>query len=756
MVFNPLKNNAHNDSQFNESTHESTAYNNSPPVYDDELLNYDTIPTLEEHLEQPMVFEGNKVALLQEVGLDTISLLKIASKNQTSKQKFNLPLLKSLDLKKVLLFFKATEENNIFSIFDCQIRLEEPNKWFNATLSTGNNNAINLTKHLIAINENINIVDNDKALFLAACNLLTEEILNKLPHEEFIIQNQTTIAENQNAITPQLTYEEKQIEWAKQKERNRLITQELKAIPIDVILEYLGATPNEDDQEGKWKIHDTGHNIGVYDGQKWKNWNTDDSGDGGIDLLTHIMIERDNLIVNTKEERTAVWHKARNQLIQDFAEDIENDIYKGVEVKIQLKETFYMPHVIDFKINDVRNYLNQKRGIPLWIVNKQIEEGLLFAGAPSSWKTIPFLHVPDKLSNDYVWAVFLSVNGENADLRAIQRSDKHAKIIAKGGNKDTGGFRLKPEKDCNEKVLAATEASIDACSYHAIYPGRAVTSCMGVTFTLAATAAIEALQYPAWKFALAFDNDIAGNEATVRFKHLMIEEFGEEEYLELVNQNRLQYFDLGIRCLQETIKSNNTFYFDVNNDQLGKEAATMFQQQLSKVIPMTDIRQLLRDGKLKYANICPRWEKMTDPQYEAKQAFTLLSSDKPYYLRLREVKLSATDDGEDMESNDKYKKVTDKEREDKAKKIKEDEKLLNRKAAFENEFLSLAGEKYQQWIDEGKITNKKEGLKDWNEYFIYMQKQPQFKVNLLAQQQHYGNSYPNNPAPKLDKNKKKL
>ena len=39
-----------------------------------------------------------------------------------------------------------------------------------------------------------------------------------------------------------------------------------------------------------------------------------------------------------------------------------------------------------------------------------------------------------------------------------------AKLLAKGSDKDSGGFIIKAEKDCNEKIVNACEAAMDAMS----------------------------------------------------------------------------------------------------------------------------------------------------------------------------------------------------------------------------------------------------------------------------------------------------
>lgn len=759
MAFNPNKNR-----QITQSDLQDDSFHNMEQAQDshdfqieDELLNYNSIPVADETIEKPLSFEGVKVADLQEVGLETISLLKIASKTAIAKQKFNIPLLKSLSLHQVLMHFGATtEETNVYNIFGTEITLQaQTNKWYNRTLARGTVDAINLTKHLIAIQENIHDldkslafeIDNSKRLFIAAGTLLTN-IHNTLSQKskveaavDYVDSNEKSDATlptqtDNTAVSPEnvsangqppKTYEEKQLEWAKQKERSKAITNEINEIPLEIILESFGAIKKNPE---KWKFPDTGQNIGVK-GQTWKNFNGDSKGYGGINLIADYLAERDNIRTSNKEERTALWFKARELILAEFGQDIEDDVYKGYITNKVLKEPFHMPHVIDFKINEVRSYLNEKRDLPMWIINKHIKETTLFAGAPS-WKTIPFLRDPTKLTNENVYAVFLAPSGDSAEMRGIGRSDELAKIVAKGSVTEGGGFLVKPEKDCNERVIAAVEAAIDTCSYHALYPGRGAASCVGVNYNLALKSALDVHDSENWKFEFAFDNDFAGNTAAVRFKEAFIEEVGEEEYNNFYNSGRLSYFPLGIKCLQECIAQNKTFYFDVSNNDLGKEAAIIFQKQLLKIMPMTEIREIIKNGLLKYANVCPVWEKTVDPEAEAQNVFNLLNTQTPFYLRIKDIK----EENEDIDSIDK---------------LEELQMLLDRKSKFEEALQRISGDKYELWKSQGKIIDKKMDIaKDWNEYLQYVKNKPEIAAQLEATEQKYGPVY----APELPKKMK--
>lgn len=762
MAFNPLKNRKIVQPDLEEQNNSSV---NTKDIVNDELLSYDSSPTTMVE-EKPMLFENTKVADLQEVGLETISLLKVASKTAVHKQNFNLNVLKTLPLSLVFEHFNGVKTDDFtYQVLNHKIIINQAgNKWFNTTIipKKGSENAINLAKHLIAIKENINEIDNDKSLFVAAGRLLNtihnnlnyqpEEVSNEIQdntsftpiiHESVdnsteanneVVPGTTGISENVETAKP-LTYEEKKVLWAKQKEKDKLVNEELKEIPLEEVFDYMGANGNEDGDSNKWKT-DNGHNIGAK-GQAWQNYSTLSKGYGAITLLADYIAERDNINVRDDKARTAVWYQARTELLAQFGKDLEADAYKGYLGKKIFNEPFYMPHVLDHKLDDMREYLHEKRGIPKWLIEKQIKENTLFAGAPSSW-TIPFLNQPEKMSNEYVWAVFMSPNHEAAELRGIAREDKDAKIKPKGNVTDCGGFRIKPEKDCKEFIVMAVEAAIDTLSYAALYPGRGVASCMGVNYKLAVMSALQTFEQPKWKYEISLDNDQAGYEATLKFREELIhnlgqideddedttvdENKGEKQHKLLFDTGRLKYFSLGIQCALECFATNKVFYLDVSNNEIGRDVATLFQEQLSKVIPMNEIRGYIKQGLIKYANICPVWERTKDPEEAAKLAFELLSSNKPYYYRAKSIK----EESEDMTP----------------KKEQEIKLLTERKEIFEETFKKLAGDQYQQWVAEGKIIFKKESIaKDWNDYLNYSKNKPEVAATLAANEAKYSEIY---------------
>lgn len=694
---------------------------------------------------QNSTFEGVKVSDWQEAGLSTISLLKVASKNVENKTRFNVPLLETTPLSFIIEQLGGVlkkPNSNVYVLLEQEISIKpEESKWYNFTKKKGSRNAISLVKHLIAIQENLDEFEEKNILFISACKKLTElqEIANKhdeikdydgnkplVPNVDYIPGNENHQDLEQNHFdksNQSVTENKPKIDWKARDEA-------LNSIPLNVLFEELGANANEDGQSGKWKIYDTAENVQLTGDFKWYSWNAQEGGVGAISYMKYHLAKLHNLNLKAKEDNSFAYKAAVQELLKMFGSELGNFDY-DTNAQIEYKKPFSMPHVIDFKINQVRSYLNEVRSLPLWVINKQIQAGLLFAGYPSDWPNPPkTLFNPTKCKDEDIWATFLSINGEAAEMRAIKRQDNFSKILASGSSKDLGGFLIKAEKSHSEKTVAALEASIDTCSYHAFYPGRIATSCMGVNFNLAVKAALEVIERDGYKFQLAFDNDLAGNEAAVRFKERMIEEIGDEEYKKLVQNGTLNFFDLGIRCFKEAIQNNETYYFDVLYNPIGRDAAIMFQEALAKEIGMPAIKSLLKEGKLKYANLWPNFGIMQNPEKEAETIYNLLCSDKPFYLRIKE-ELS---EEEEKNANIKYKKEM-----------------------FMKAFYKTSEQRFEQWENEGKIITSKQAIaKDWNEYLQYQKKKPEFRNYLESLELEFNEKYSSSNSNPNTGSKRKL
>lgn len=705
-----------------------------------EVKNSEEIHYKEEVItNQNSSFEGVKISDLQDSGLNTISLLKVASKNLENKNRFNVPLLETTYLPFIIdQLGGVLKKTNVYIIYEQEISFKpEESKWYNTTKQKGSRNAISLMKHLIAIKEKVDEFEEKNILFISACKKLTElqEIANK--HDE--INNNSSI--NQSSNPDQTSGTENHHDLQQEQSKDSNITTEnkpkidwkardeaLNSIPVSTLFEELGGHNNEDGQAGKWKIYDTAENVALT-GNQWYSWNAQSGGNGSLSYMKYHIAKLNNLNLANKVDNNLAYRAAVKELLTRFGSELGN--FDNVTEEIVFKKPFSMPHVIDFKINQVRTYLHEKRGLPLWVINKQIQAGSIFAGYPSDWPNPPKnLFNPAKCKDEDIWATFLSINGEAAEMRAIKRTDNFAKILAAGSSKELGGFLIKAEKSHSERTIAALEASIDSCSYHAFYPGRIATSCMGVNFNLAVKAALEVIdknliiqenyEKPEnyfYKFQLAFDNDLAGNEAAVRFKERLIEEIGEEEYKKLKDSGIINYFDLSVRCFKEAIENNDIFYFDVSYNNIGREATIMFQEALAKDIGMPAIRNYLKEGKLKYANLWPNFGLMQNPEKEAETIYNLLCSEKPFYLRIKE----------DLSEEE----------------IKVPNTKLKRDL-FLSTFDKIAQNRKEQWEKEGKIIYNKENVaKDWNEYFLYQKKKPEFRNYLDSLELEFSEKYNN-------------
>lgn len=625
-------------------------------------------------------------------GFNTIDWINssVSTKNNPYNSALNdIPLLD------VLKYYNFTHlKNNTYKSFDKEITIKD-NKWFSITDKKGNINSISLAKYIISLKENIPL-DDPNILKAVSYDL------NKL------IYNTNNLKETSNQEN------KKDLFSAPTKLELKDIVSQANLIPLEDLFEKLGSNPNEDGQL-KWKLWETGENVAITNHYSWYSWNSLQGGIGAINFLIYYFSITKNIPQNETNNKT-LFKLALNYLQKEFSDYFDSNHIIDLSVNnstVVYKKPFSMPLVLDLKLNKIKEYLNKQRFIPLWIINKQINEGLLFAGFPSDW-IIPKNINSNSLSDDNVWATFLSINGEAAEMRAISRTDEFSKLLASGSNKELGGFLIKPENDCNTYTVSALEASIDCLSYHVFYPGKASTSCMGVNFNLATQAALETLSRTNWNFELCFDNDLAGNEATIKFKHNLIEDFGEETVNTLISSKRLQFFDLSVRCLKESIKEKTIFYFDVLNNDIGKEAVLLFQQQLKNHFSNEEIKEFISSGLLKYINISPNFSTLNSSEQienEVNKIYSLLSSGKPFYLRL--------DTSDDSTNN---------------------EKLLSIKKSFEKSLFEKNEKLINQWIFEGKIINSKKAIaKDWNEYLIYMSQKPDFKNYLKTQNDTYKN-----------------
>lgn len=540
----------------------------------------------------------------------------------------------------------------------------------------------------------------------------------------------------------------------------------IENFPLEQLASMLGASDYEDGVANKWKFRETfmTENIHITPGDnQWKSWNSDGGGTGAISLMTYYMMCRDGEDYTNKAARKAYRFVAAKEIAKSM-DDANISFDKSRSLK---SEVFTMPIILEPKNPHVKEYLCEKRHLPKWVVQKQMNAGYLFAGYPAHWKEIPKLKTPEFMPNDLVWATFLTVSGQAAEMRGIARSDHNAKILAKGSEKDLGGFLTKAEPKYNEYTVCSFEAAIDSLSYHAIYPGRITQSCMGTEYKLAARAAADFLRVTAvkTKHSCCFDNDYAGIKATVRYfnhlKDLMRDEDLFEDMIEKQKQNpnfvvpdeilykdfiqayrdgRINMFELTVKDLQESLALNQIFYLDVLEDKIGLDAAKMFYQIASSTLGKDVVKQAYTSGQIKYMNVLPSANALEKNLSEiTAQTLNKLLTNHNYYLKMPDIESFLFD-----ENDESFNKLSDVEKEAEMSRTK---KVLT---DFYHEFEKQAGDKLKHLVDSGSVIYERKTLfKDWNEHLIYMKENhPEF-AQMLADREIEFAHYSNADAPKV-------
>lgn len=259
------------------------------------------------------------------------------------------------------------------------------------------------------------------------------------------------------------------------KQKRAKLRDELNLIDITEVLELLGAEPNQDGDSKKWKIYGVG-NI-IHKGNRWQNANTSVSGYGGIYLV--------KMALNLEFE-----HQAIDWMIKNFGESIPDDLKVSAEESKVMD--FNPPEDNPYNIEYVRKYLNERRGVPLELINELIDSGKIY-------------------SDDKKNCVFLSK--ASAEIRSTYGSFKGC---CEGSDVNNSGFYVMLKPNASEDTVALIEAAVDALSYNALFPGRLAYSTNGAgRFFLQYDILLEALSREC-KVKAAFDADWAGDESAQR------------------------------------------------------------------------------------------------------------------------------------------------------------------------------------------------------------------------------------------------
>lgn len=248
----------------------------------------------------------------------------------------------------------------------------------------------------------------------------------------------------------------------------------LRALPLAVVLEQLGATPDPRDP-AKWH---TAQGVLSVSGAKFMNWNQGVGGGGAIDLVMHVRGVGFGLALEWLEG-----HFAGLTLPQP-----------GSRPRTQ---NLTLPTPADKNWPRVERYLVQERKLPTALLAPLVHSGMIYADA---WANAVFL-----LVDSHATAVGAELRGTTAlAWRGMARCSR----------KDRGFFSL-PSTPCAALVLC--ESAIDAISCHALHPAYRCLSTSG------------ARPDPQWLRALVeqgqpiycgFDADPTGDDMAQRLREL--------------------------------------------------------------------------------------------------------------------------------------------------------------------------------------------------------------------------------------------
>lgn len=335
---------------------------------------------------------------------------------------------------------------------------------------------------------------------------------------------------------------EEQEEFQRKKAAFKALAEKVDTIKLKEVFEMVGAHNNEDKIRSKWKMP-WGDNVSLK-GQQWYNHNGSNGGWGAVSFAKYAYASENHLDLKAEENQIPLYRAAVNMLADYFGEQVDNDeiMAKVEDLKKEEKQGYLPPAKLsDDYLNKVIDYLHQERNLPLWLINKQIEAGKLYAGVPD-WVANKLRRANTSVENAPDSATYcIFATKYTAECRCISdetfENAVSPKGFASGSEKKLYGFTVVPDRKSDTPIVAVTEASIDAMSYHSLYPDRFVISTGGAdNFTLLSKLALETIENN-WAFHCAYDNDHAGDNDYQNLIKFLTEELGEEKVKELIETN---------------------------------------------------------------------------------------------------------------------------------------------------------------------------------------------------------------------------
>lgn len=251
-------------------------------------------------------------------------------------------------------------------------------------------------------------------------------------------------------------------------------------IPLDVVMEKLGATQHESDKR-KWRT-----NVGSIsvNGYMWYNHNASKGSGGAIDLALHLLgYDHENY---TKDQ------------LKDALEELDSEVSHALspaEIKrtTKPKAILVVPPPNPDGVRKIRYYLSQVRKLPYSVIDIAMKQGRLYA---DERKNCAFLFGYD-ISKKIVGVELRGTIPDKVYHKLVDGSVKSEPFLVEGGKK---------------KTIAIGEAPISVLSYLALNPGITVASTAGAGKELPLEVARRYLDM-GYEVIYISDNDKAGHES---------------------------------------------------------------------------------------------------------------------------------------------------------------------------------------------------------------------------------------------------
>lgn len=354
-------------------------------------------------------------------------------------------------------------------------------------------------------------------------------------HEDLYHQAQRQVAQHSSHASndiPSFEDEKKQLTaYEEKKILFNAMRDKVRGIKVSEIAKNIGATNKEDKIKNKWKMP-WGHNVSIR-GQKWFNHNSEFSNRGGVEAVSfakYIIATEKGLNLDDNKQSWKAEQLAVEWLADTFGAEIDKSDLLMAKEDFQDKEKkrYTPPKNATKYLQTVVDYLHIERKLPMWVIQKQIDAGKLYAGIPKNFehfniydsfgKRIQQERDINNLQENEVYCIFKSGDDKMgaAECRCVKDENElgFTKGFSEGSDKKYSGFFVVGEPGFEQKEVVLTEAAIDSMSYQVLHPWAHVMSTGGTdNAELMLRIICETLEHPLYNMILALDNDSAGDQA---------------------------------------------------------------------------------------------------------------------------------------------------------------------------------------------------------------------------------------------------